>query len=148
MNTKKGIKMVDMLNTNYSIKAAMNALHIDFFDLIHIYWDELKDHIIIERIEKKHYLDKSKRMLMASGGIGFVNYFYTIPVDDFLDLGVYKMNYGYKGFQEDTFVNDGKKIYWITDSEVLEKWFEIEKIFLMNRRDLRIEKIIGNDEII
>ena len=85
---------------------------------------------------------------MASGDNKHINYFYTIPVDDFLDLGVYKMNYGYKRFQEDTLVNDGKKIYWINENDVWNKWIQIERIFVMNKRDIRIEKIIGNDEII
>jgi len=135
--------MLDMLNARYSIKASMNALHIDFFDLMDVYWDELKDHIRIERIERKHYLDESKKTYTACGGEGYINYFYTIPVDDFYDIGVYKMNFGYMGFQEDTLVNDGKKIYWISESDVLTKWIEIEKIFLANRRDMIIEKILN-----
>lgn len=143
MQTKKGIKMLDMLETNYSVKSAMNALHIDFFDLMVM--EEVLDHITIERIELKNYLDQTKKMIGASGNNKQVNYLYTIPVDDYLDLGLYKISYGYRTYSEDKFINDGKRIYWINENELWTKWAEIERIFLAHRRDFEIEKIIGND---
>lgn len=140
MQTKKGIKMLDMLETNYSVKSAMNALHIDFFDLMVM--EEVLDHITIERIELKNYLDQTKKMIGASGNNKQVNYFYTIPVDDYLDLGLYKISYGYRTYSEDKFINDGKRIYWINENELWTKWAEIERYYISIARDNKINEIL------